>query len=343
MVSKGRFAGGFGGNDFSFAPETLVATDFEFNLQSRTLKFRATAGYSGNIGDVLILGVNSGKSVAVAEITNIGPDRSLLVKELEGIYWGMDFVRDVKKTHQRLFVGFVTPPARYLGIELYLGFNPGGDDLATDPEPVDTAIYMDGDGDGIITGAEAEAFVQQAEDLIKRPEGLTLGELAPSIPPRLKVSGVGLSGTGTNAEEIIFNGITGRARFVDGTPFLYFPFIEQATLGVRINGLGDVDPLVVFDDFMKEIRDKVTLGPKTLPLQEDKGNAWELSSVYIKLVDKVTETMVVKGGNIKSIKRVKKCGKRYYKLELEDRGFVPNIQPGNYEDCLAFTGVRPVC
>jgi hypothetical protein len=339
MVLKGRYVGGFADNDFRLRP-IILANDFVFNQQSRTLKIRATGGY---VGDIVAVGVKSGKSLAVAEISDIGADGTLLVKELEDVNWNTDFVRDLKKTDQKLYFRFVTPPVkRLLGIELSLVLSGGdGDDLTMGPsipQNVDSNLILNRNGDNAITVAEAEAFVDKAKARIKGSEGLSLGDLAPGIPPGLKVSGVDLSGL--SAEEITkFNDIAARVHVVDGRQVVYFQWTEEATPGIRINRLGDIDPSVQFDDFIKEIRDEtIVIRPITFPYgpQEYERGPWALPSIYINLVDKARETMVVRGERIASIKRVKKCGKCYYKLELADSGFIPFVQLGKYEDCLAF-------
>jgi hypothetical protein len=336
MVSKGRYVVGFAGDDVSFRGKTVVVNDFVLDGLNRTLQIR-TAGYSGgNVGDLIFLGVRYGKSVAFAEITNIRHDRTLLVKEPQHIFWGSEFITDLKKPGQKLIVRFVTPPVRRLSIELSLGLS--GSDLATDAVPVDTVILnIDSNGDNTITVPEAKAFVEQAETLIKGPEGLRLEDLAKSIPLGLSVTRVGLSGTGGIEEaKTMFNGLAARVDVVDGTPTFYFPWFADATPGVRVTKLGDVDQ-VDFGDFMTETRDEIIEITGNLPYDPPaQEQPWNTSSLHIDIVDKVRETMVVNGGNIKSIKRVKKCGKCYYKLEIEDSGFIPTMHPGKYRDCLVY-------
>jgi hypothetical protein len=340
MVSKVRHVcGGFGGNDFRFSgAQIAVANDFVLDELNRTLQIRITGYSGGNVGDLVIVGVKSGKSRAVGEISGIERDGTIVVKESPDVTWNTEFFRDMGKGDQRVFVGFAPHVQRVLGIQMSLGLS-GGDFFTTDPVPIiDTVIIaMDGDGDGIITVGEAEAFVQQAKALIRRQEGLSLGELALGIPPRLKVTGVNLSGTGTTVEEVtLFNGITAQVHVVDGKQVIYLPWNEQATHGIGVNGFGDVD-LFIFDDFMNETRDRINVQPGTFPYGARRDEKpWTASSVYINLVDKERETMVVKDEKIKSIKKVKKCGKCYYKLEIEDIGLVPTVQAGKYEDCLSF-------
>jgi hypothetical protein len=333
MVSKGRHVGGFGGDDFNFPEDQIIlATDFLLDEQGRTLQIRATGGYPGITGGLVLLGVKSGKSVEVGEIASIGADGTLLVKELEGdLFWNRDFVIDLKKTDQKIFAIFPAPHVqRLLGIELSIGLGFSGGNLTIEPVPVDS-IFLDMDGNDIITVAEVEAFVEKTKALIARPEGLSLGALVPGIPPRLRVTGVDLSGTGPTVEEtLIFNEFVAQVKVVDGKQFVYVQWTEDAPPGVRVNNWGDVDQFVEFDDFMKEIRDIVKpylYGPAD-------EQPWTSSSLYIDVVDKARETMVARGEKIKSIKKVKKCGKRYYKLELEDTGFVSNVQRGRFDNCI---------
>jgi hypothetical protein len=82
MVSKGRHVGGYGGDDYNPADQIILATDFVFDRRGRTLQFRAAGGYPGITGGLVFLGVKSGKSVAVAEITDIGNNGTLLVLSL---------------------------------------------------------------------------------------------------------------------------------------------------------------------------------------------------------------------------------------------------------------------
>jgi hypothetical protein len=345
MVSKGRHVSD-GGDEFSFkGTQIAVVNDLVLDELNRTLKFRA-AGYSGNIGDVVIMGVQSGKSVTVGEISGTGPDETLVVNEPQDVVWVDKIVADLTKPGQKLIVVFAAPAphvhVQRLSIGLYLGLS--GDDLAK-PRPVvvDSNLNLDWNGDGTITDAEAEAFVEQAKALIKRPERLPLGELALGIPSELMVTGVGLSGlTPAEEEKTMFNEFAAQVKVVDGKQFVYVEWADQATHGVGVNRFGDVDR-ARFDDFIKDIYE-INAGPPPYdPRVDEQQQPWELSRIYIKLVDKERETVVVEDELIKSIKRVKKCGKRYYKLELADIGLVPNIQAGKYEDCLAvFSCYSPI-
>jgi hypothetical protein len=299
-----------------------------------------------NLGDIIVISTKTGKGVEVGQIVNI--EKSIIntntvitvIAPTDIDEWGGDFIDELKIHGQSLFV--IGPdefnhPVRRLSVELSLS-------PEHDPNPPFINVpnfheALDGNGDNTITVTEVEAFVKKAKARIARPEGLTFAQVAEKIPPGLKVSGVELSGTGTNAEEKrMFNDLAAQVKVVDGKQFVYFQYTEEAPLGIGVNRFGDIDR-IDFDDWMNNIR--AILRPYTYGPQADV-QPWALSSIYIKLVDKVGETVVVKDELIKSIKRVKKCGKRYYKLELEDRGFVSNVLPGKYEDCLAFIGVNPV-
>jgi hypothetical protein len=338
MVSKGRAFSGYNGVPPDRRADGIGMVPFNFDAPGRCVTLQA--GYPGGIGDVVLMGVKSGNSLAVGEINSIGTGGTIVVKELQELFWHTNFVRDLGKGDQKIFVVFVTPAPACLSIQVSLGLS-GGD--VPQPQNVESNIILDMDGNHIITGAEAGGFVEKAKILIKRSEGLSLGELAPGIPSELKVTGVDLSGliADHSAEEaMVFNNIAGEVALIDGKQFVYFQWTEEAPVGIRLNNLGDIDPSVQFDEFMKEIRDENIVGPyEYRPAHEQ---PWALSSIYIDLVDKVSETMVVRGEKIKSIKRVKKCGKCYYKLELADRGFVSNVRPGRYGNCfLKFNGGEP--
>jgi hypothetical protein len=336
MVSKRRYVGGgtFGG--YNPADQIILASGFILDEPSRTLQFQAIVGNPGDIGDIVMISVKSGKSVEVGEINSIGTGGTIVVKELQELFWQTDFLRDLGRGDQKIFVGFLAPLV--LGIEVSLGFGLSGGDRPFIPQSVDSLFFVDSllldtDGDNTITVAEAEGFVEKAKALI-RSEGLTLGALAPSIPSELKVSGVDLSSTGTNAEETtMFNGIAAQVRLGGGKQFVYFQWTDKATPhGIGVNNFGDVVSWFGFDDFMKE-GDFVRSYPY-VPQGDERG--WVVPYYCVHVIDKVGQTVVVKDEKIKSIKKVKKCGKCYYKLELADSGLVPTMHPGKYEDCLVF-------
>ena len=96
MVSNGRA--------FPRAQIGIVMVKYNFDAPGRCVRcVTFQAGYPGIKGDIVVMGVKSGKSVEVGEIASTGSDGTI-VKELQGVNWGDEFLRDLGKGDQKIFI-----------------------------------------------------------------------------------------------------------------------------------------------------------------------------------------------------------------------------------------------
>jgi hypothetical protein len=225
-------------------------------------------------------------------------------------------------------------PARRLCIDLSLATREQPIPILSPPPPPINANFhtpLDGDGDGTITEPEANDFAEIARRRIAKA-GLTFAALAEKIPKGLKVNKLEVDGVNWGSRATQFNGVEAKVQLVGGTSFVYVRV--KIIPGVSINSYRDVDRIgleVVF----RELHRVSGSEPRRHPIPSLKYPVeWPTPSQYISLIDKRSESMVVRGEKIASIRKVKRCGKCYYKIEIEDSGFVANIQTGYFRDCL---------
>lgn len=325
-----------------------------------------------NVGDQIVIGAKAGKGVEGGEIlkieNNLGNTVITLI-EPKGVLWTSQFLKELRYPDQVLFLLGRSPYARELNrliVELsfaqQLGIIPG---RAYKPNSNDTYLppivlddfkaVLDANGDRKVTADEAIYFVGEAKRKINN-YGLTLQELSKNIPPTLKVAGIYLQEdlhgwlpqgskvknidvTDGHIEETThFNGILIKVVVYEkGKQFVYIKqqFPGRATAGITLNKYGDIDRSVQIEDLLTGWN---FVNAQPLPnTVVNRGHGWPVTlSHYVSLIDKNSETVVVREEKIKSIKKVKKYCKCYYKLELEDSGLVSTVQPGKYQDCLAF-------
>jgi hypothetical protein len=299
------------------------------------------------LGDKLFIGTKKGKGVEVGEIKEIekGVDNIVITVEeaSEEDPWHEDFIQWIRKPGQELFVfsqDELNIRERRLGVELSLArYAP-----EPDPNPPFTNVpnfhkALDGDGDGTITEPETNDFVSETRRRIDE-DGLTFAELAGKIPPILKVNNIEVDSWGWGGCTTQFNGVPAKVQLVGGTSFVYIP--ANILPGVSMNTYGDVDrtrfeELVQDYDIFRwaqrigvpEFSDSLNVLPNALPQ-----DPWPTPNRYMSVIDKKGESVVVNGEKIASIRKVKKCGKCYYKIEIEDSGFVPSIKTGYLKECL---------
>jgi hypothetical protein len=105
-----------------------------------------------------------------------------------------------------------------------------------------------------------------------------------------------------------------------------------------MNTYGDVDR-IRFAEFAQDI-DIIVTGrapvtgvpePNVLP---NASSRWPTPIRYMSVIDKRSKSIVLNDEKIASIKKVKKCGKFYYKIEMEDSGIVPSMRDGYFKECL---------
>jgi hypothetical protein len=301
------------------------------------------------LGDIIVIGTKIGNGVEVGEIKEIekSVDNIVITVQAPEDPWQEDFIEWIGKSGQGLFVFGQDEfngrkPARRLGIELSLGKREPIPE--PDPNPPFTNvpnffpnfhIPLDGNGDGKITEKEATDFVIEARRRIDGA-GLTFAKLAEKIPQKLKVNKLEVDGMRWGGRTTQFNGVAAKVSLVGGTSIVYLEQIEFP--GVSINSYVDVDrmrfaELVQDYDIIAQVRG---IG---VPEFSDYLNAlpqapWPTSEKYMSVIDKRSESVVLNGEKIASIRKVKKCGKCYYKIEIEDSGVVPSMRDGYFKECL---------
>jgi hypothetical protein len=298
-----------------------------------------------NLGDILVISTKMGNGVEVGEIMNI--EKSIINTNTvitakaptDILVWKGDFIEELKTRGQELHSYWFDPAVRRLGVELSLArYAP-----EPDPNPLFTNvpnfhIPLDGNGDGTITEKEANDFVIVAKRLIDGA-GLTFAELAEKIPRELKVRNIDLNGFDFLSKTTQFNGVAAKVQLVGGTSFVY---IEQNDFtGVKIWKIyGDVDRIKLEEFAQDLIRQAREIGvpefsdyPNALPNASSPG-PWPTPRRYMSVIDKKSESIVLNDEKIASIRKVKRYGKCYYKIEMEDGGFLPSMRDGYFKECL---------
>jgi hypothetical protein len=331
----------------------VKVTDYSYESINRALKVRLRRphpenpmneiGFSGCnrwfpddllLGDIIVIGMKIGNGVEVGEIQKIEKSVDnivITVEEASEDLWQEDFIKMIRKSGQGLFVFGIPNPARSLCVDLSLA-NPKPIPMIAPLPPPPPPVHnnyneADGNGDGTITEQEANDFASESRRVIAEA-GLTFAELAGKIPPMLKVRNIEVAGIGLGGCTTHFNGVPAKVSLVGGTSFVYIP--AKTLPGVRINTYGDVDRIRLEELADGQIRQARGIGVPNAPLPPP----WPTPNRYMSVIDKKGESVVVNGEKIASIRKVKKCGKCYYKIEIEDSGFVPSIKTGYLKECL---------
>ena len=289
------------------------------------------------LGDLLVIGTKMGKGVEVGEIKKI--EKSLdkiviTVQAPEEVPWQEDVIEWIGKSGQELFVDWVNPAHR-LGVELSLTrYVPEPDPSHPFASVPNFHKPLDGSGDGTITEPEANDFVTETRRQIDEA-GLTFAQLAKKIPPMLKVNKIEVDGLedGRTITTTYFNGVPAKVQLVGGKSFMYIEQQLQFT-GVSTNPYRDVDRIRL-EVCLRGLQRVSGWGPRQHPNQSLKyPQEWVTPNQYINVIDKRSESIILNDEKIASIKKVKRYGKCYYKIEMEDSGVVPSIRDGYFKDCI---------
>jgi hypothetical protein len=288
------------------------------------------------VGELLILSPRLGKSLALGEVIKIEKVNNLtniVIQPAEVIDWVRGFIQELSTQNQEIYVTAFKKPS--LAIEVAIGrevepVKP----RATDPTRF--SLALDNNGDGKVTDVEAKKFVNNAVEW-SQGAGLPFGNLAEGIPRDLPVTRVSVN---LPPQEMTnFNGLAVRLVYDRSSrPMLYIPFKFADLTGAVIDL--DTTILIRYSDFMDELQNELTVPG----LSVGKEPGWRSNRYILTVTDKVARNRIVNGEEIASIKKVKKCNKYYYKIELVETGLVPSINAGSYQNCL-FTcenfAVRP--
>ena len=241
------------------------------------------------------------------------------------------------------------PEERQLRIDLGLAR------VIRDPTDVAPPIHngfageLDGDNDGVIGTDEARRFAEGAIDWIKGEEGLKFSDLAKGIPAWLKVTDIQLNPVPRTYIGSIFNGVSLQVRRQDFAEWLDIPAgqlqrnqITGTEFDSGTGNVGSVDLKATLEEARSEFQELVRqLGDARVrePLTEIR---WYRPTCYITMIDKTEGDLVMSRREVETIKKIKKCGKCFYRIVLTDDGVVSSIRNGNYgESILKFIMLPP--
>ena len=213
---------------------------------------------------------------------------------------------------------------------------------------------LDADNDGVIGTDEARKFVEGAIDRIKGG-GLKFSELAQGISDGLRVNNIQVNPPQRVYIDRIFNGVSlqvrrqEQVRRQDFAEWLDIPAGQlqrnQFTGTEFDSGTGDVgsvDLKATLEEARSEFQELVRqLGDARVrePLTEIR---WYRPTCYITMIDKTEGDLVMSRREVETIKKIKKCGKCFYRIVLTDDGVVSSIRNGNYgESILKFIMLPP--
>ena len=243
----------------------------------------------------------------------------------------------------------VTPEEQQLRIELGLArVIPYLTDIAPNP-PIHNGFSggaLDADNDGFIENEEARKFAEGAVNWIGGEEGLKFSELAKGIPAWLKVTDIQLNPPQRVYIDRIFNGVSLQVRRQDIAEWLDIPAGQlqrnQITGTEFDSGTGDVGSVDLkatleearseFQDLVRQLGDAREIEPQLgEPLT---GLPWNRPTCYITVIGKKEGDLVVSRREVETIKKIKKCGKCFYRIVLTDDGVVSGIRSGKIIDCI---------
>jgi hypothetical protein len=280
-------------------------------------------------GELVTITPRLGKRVAVGQVIKtekVDDLTNFSIQPVEVKDWDDGFIRELSIQNQEIYVMVFRQPS--LAIEVATG-NP------TKPRPTDLthfSLALDKNGDGTVTDVEALKFVKNALG-VRNGAGLSFKDLAGGIPPTLNVTRVSVNSP--SVEMIHFNGLAVRVVYDrrSSRPILYVPLKFADLIGPGTWPYLDDAIQIRFSDFMDEVQNNVPgLSQRLYPGSKEPG--WQSNSYTLTVIDKIAGNIIVNGEEIASIKKVKKCNKCYYKIELVETGLVPSINAGSYQNCL---------
>ena len=318
--------------EIDFLPQIFKPDNILLNGKALTLQMRETRP-DYQVKDVIAFATALGNIIEVGKIVQVGRNldwntisvRPLAEDSTDWTDWSAEFLQRLKKDNQKLF-GYLIPndTGRKLMVEVSLpNIQPALGLLPKNP-----GTRLDANNDKQITPEEVSQFVTKVRELIAVDKGdfqiddFTVAEI---IPESLDVTDVQL--LATPPESYYFNDVTGNISRQG-----FFDIKADNIVVTKINHTSQEIERAELEDSMKDIRDRLSVVPGTFPFNDEM--PWKTPSHYVNVIDKGSGTVIVRGEKIESIKKVKKCGKYYYRIGLADKGLVSTMHPGNFTNCL---------
>lgn len=310
-----------------FLPQIFKPDDILLNGQVLTLQMREPRP-DYEVDDIIAFATGLGSIIECGKVVQLSGGSSdwntIRVRPLEDTTnWSSEFLQGLKKDNQKLF-GYQIPndTGRKLMVEVSLpNFQP-----AIGLLPENSRERLDANNDKQITPEEVSQFVTKVRQRIAVDKGaFQIDDLAENIPESLDVTDVQLPAT--PPESYYFNDVA-----VNISQQGFFDIKADDIVVTKINHTSQEIERVKLEDSMKDIRDRIIVVPVTFPFNDEV--PWKTPSHYVNVIDKGSGTVIVRGEEIESIKKVKKCGKCYYRIGLADKGLVSTMHPGTFTNCL---------
>ena len=202
--------------------------------------------------------------------------------------------------------------------------------------PVDSVYFLDSNFDGTIVPDETMAFVENTKALIKK-RGLSFTEFAQSIPFLLNVTDIEPLKI-PDYSSYSFNDVplrTGKIGDIYYVDIAWVSANKQYFAGKAIDSVRgeviDADLRDSLEDVFRGLGYQWDLDPKQDTVIDNK--PWQKKEYILSVVDKTKNNILMSGNNIATIKKIKKCGKRFYRLAIQDDWRLI-ISAGIYDNCI---------
>jgi hypothetical protein len=340
----------------------ILPKDFEFKetvTDGQRLTIKAPSGNEYKVGDIIFFaplkkGINLVEHGVIGNAASLGgedtTDWSLeIAPESHGDGWSKEFTQDIAGG----FYMFANPIEKSkIQVELSLEsvhtlpLLPNIPDNITDPiieldsviAELDSVNFLDNNFDNIVSIDEAVEFAKKTKEFIGST-GVTLRDLAQRIPPKVQVNKINLIQE-PKYESHVYNytRLDIRRRENAGTTFVDF---ESTGIGSFNKGkafdsvTGDVYATDFQTDFIHVLRDAINSIPirrYAVPGKEP-DVPWVKRDFFLTIIDKTKNNILINSNKIEMIKRVKKCGKRFYRLIIKD-DWLLNTRLGRYDNCV---------
>ena len=314
-----------------FVPQIFKPDDILLNGQALTLQMRGTRP-DYEVDDIIAFATYLGNIIEVGKVVQLGGENSdrntirvgPLAEDTTG--WSAEFLKGLKKDNQKLFGYRILPndTGRKLVVEVSLPIIEAA--LGLLPEnPVNPRERLDANNDKQITREEVSQFVKKVREQINLDkESFQIDDLVENIPESLDVTDVQVSRA--PIESYYWNNVAvnilQRQLHIKAENFFV----------TKINHNSQEVERILLEDSTKDIRDRIIVVPGNFLFNDEA--PWKTHSHYVNVIDKRSDNVIVRDEKIESIKKLKKCGKCYYRIGLADNGLVSTIHPGNFASCL---------
>ncbi len=317
------------------------------------------------VGDVLIIAPRTNKSglveaAIIKQQEHIHPESnyySIIAIPYTQDYipipkpWSPEFIKQLK---DGLYLVRSSAEKPKLEIELSLDEPTSNiDSTIIDSTIIDSTIIdstitesnaLDNNMDGKIDFGEAKRFEKIARASIASQNGLKFRELAPHIPSRLIVKNIEYVKQDDYTLHL-FDSVALRFGRKDGIYYVDIPFCN-VVYGKAFNSVTEEVYDTVLQEEIKDsyvwqkAKDEFTARPfhrsggagddtfVFVPLQ------WLHINFNLSIINKDAKQLLMNSSKIEMIKKIKKCGKKFYRLIIQDDWRSIHPSPKKYDNCL---------